>query len=110
MPRPTPTIPLSSSVHNYDGTHPLFTWHEGVVFPGKQLRVATSGSGSASRKEIKKLKAKLTAAETRAQEHEVELEEARMAAAAEELADAQDAAESELSRRGPSSNGSLEKL
>jgi hypothetical protein len=102
-------IPLSSgSVHKFDGAHPLFTWHEGVVIPEKQLRVAASGGGSASRKETKQLKAKLVAVEAWAQEHEVELEEARMAAAAdledsqaaaaEELADAQDAAESELSR------------
>ena len=96
----------SGSAHKFDGAH-LFAGHEGAVVPGKQLRGAASGSDSVSQKEIEELEAKLAAAEARAQEHEAELEEARMAAAdledaraaaAEELADARDAAESELER------------
>jgi chromosome segregation ATPase len=96
----------SGSAHKFDGAH-LFAGHEGAVVPGKQPRGAASGSDGASQKEIEELEAKLAAAEARAQEHEAELEEARMAAAdleyaraaaAEELADARDAAESELER------------
>jgi hypothetical protein len=102
-----PLPSASSLAQKFDGAH-LFAGHEDAVVPGKQPRGSTPGSGRASRGELIELEMKLAAAEARAQEQEAQLEEARMAAAAdledvraaaaEELADAQSAAASELSQ------------
>lgn len=92
--------PLSSPGHKFDGAH-LFAGHEDAVVPGAHSR-------GASRKELQALEARLAAAEERAREQEVELENAQMAAAAEledvraaaaeELAEARAAGASELAR------------
>jgi len=99
--------PLSSPAHKFDGAH-LFAGHEDAVVPGGQSRHALRGGGSASRKELEELEARLAAAEERAQVQEAELENARTAAtaeledvraaAAEELANVRAANASELAR------------
>lgn len=86
--------PLSSPTHKFDGAH-LFAGHENAVVPGALSRGAAPQGGSASRKELEELEARLEAAEERAREQEAELETVQMAAAAE-LEDARAAAAEEL--------------